>query len=639
MQVKMQWTDALPIGESLTILKRLALRHANIASNSSCPEVKQHGEQLQLLLRSDDFGGVIGYVSSINLNSVLFADDPQGLYHLRQVGGFFSKLEDLELGICKEAVTLSKWKQAEDQCESSNALFCAIYQARELNLVNPAVLPAIKQARKLISRVLGRVPDPSELDFRFSTGATVGTKRDVACPMTKMAATPTCSETLAFSSLLPSLIRELPMWFDQHATSWWIKPRHVRHGVEGPCVPSPFNTEEIEDLGCDVEFRVVPAKLGFVPKTASVLRVTETQSTANMVFQLAYGDWITARLRRAGIDISDQVPNQELALLGSLTDDLATVDLSSASDTIAYWLVKVLLPEQWFEVLSTLRHPTIKLPDGTVLRLQKFSGMGNGFTFPLETLIFWALTMAASSNTQFVRAYGDDIVCQSADYLAVKAVLEFCGFSVNTAKTFSQGPFRESCGKDYFRGIEIRPFYQKHLVSGETLFSLHNYYYRKCDSAGATMVRALIPANIRLYGPDGYGDGHLLASEWPSALGNTLRVRETHRDSKGAVLGVRYAKAAGWCGSYFKSYKRTGRKILSPYPCDDITPMYHAYSARGARIFSMDALEAWHRSDVMLFAGLSEAPMVKFDSSGRPYWPVPDSEGYEVISIYTFITP
>jgi len=74
--------------------------------------------------------------------------------------------------------------------------------------------------------------------------------------------------------------------------------------------------------------------------------------------------------------------------------------------------------------------------------------MGNGFTFPLETLIFWALTRAVCGSTATVSAYGDDIICPSDRAEDVIAVLTEVGFSVNLEKSFWNGPFRESCGSD-----------------------------------------------------------------------------------------------------------------------------------------------------------------------------------------------
>ena len=91
--------------------------------------------------------------------------------------------------------------------------------------------------------------------------------------------------------------------------------------------------------------------------------------------------------------------------------------------------------------------------------------MGNGFTFPLETLIFWALTASAcEGDVDSVSVYGDDIICPRERADDVIDTLTMCGFKINLEKSFVEGPFRESCGCDYYKGIDIRPFYKKEPV-------------------------------------------------------------------------------------------------------------------------------------------------------------------------------
>jgi hypothetical protein len=100
--------------------------------------------------------------------------------------------------------------------------------------------------------------------------------------------------------------------------------------------------------------------------------------------------------------------------------------------------------------------------------------MGNGATFCLETLVFAAAAHAIRSKT--VSVYGDDIIVDSDKVDDLKRLLGFLGFSVNADKSFSAGPFRESCGKDYYQGVDITPFYlrgigqnkpdQCHVING-----------------------------------------------------------------------------------------------------------------------------------------------------------------------------
>jgi hypothetical protein len=97
--------------------------------------------------------------------------------------------------------------------------------------------------------------------------------------------------------------------------------------------------------------------------------------------------------------------------------------------------------------------------------------MGNGFTFELESLLFY-VTTKVTADLRGVRGalsvYGDDIICPSEIAYELTSALRYLGFQVNTDKSFYQGPLRESCGGHYYAGIDITPFKVKkplvHLV-------------------------------------------------------------------------------------------------------------------------------------------------------------------------------
>jgi hypothetical protein len=98
--------------------------------------------------------------------------------------------------------------------------------------------------------------------------------------------------------------------------------------------------------------------------------------------------------------------------------------------------------------------------------LHKFSSMGNGYTFALETVIFWSLVQAANSLTgcEVASVYGDDIVCESNSALLLTEALRFAGFKVNSEKSYYTGPFRESCGADWLGGVLVTPQYLRKQV-------------------------------------------------------------------------------------------------------------------------------------------------------------------------------
>lgn len=209
--------------------------------------------------------------------------------------------------------------------------------------------------------------------------------------------------------------------------------------------------------------RVVKGNVLFtVPKTSVIDRVAAKEPDLNIFCQKAVGDFLRHRLRsRARIDLNDQSINQRLALKGSIDGTLATIDLSSASDSLSAGLVTRLLPHAWVQLLEDLRSPYTQIDDVSHEN-EMFSSMGNGFTFELESLVFYALAKATcylAGVKGRVSVYGDDLIVPSAAAKVFICVLNWSGFKVNEDKTFIDGPFRESCGKHYHGGLDVSPFY------------------------------------------------------------------------------------------------------------------------------------------------------------------------------------
>lgn len=216
-------------------------------------------------------------------------------------------------------------------------------------------------------------------------------------------------------------------------------------------------------------WRIVPGNAVFtVPKSSDIDRAAAKEPDLNMYLQKGIGDHIRARLKLFGINLDDQTTNQKLALEGSITHELATIDLSSASDSVTWKLVEQLLPWKWFDVMSDLRSPRGKLPDGTIIEWEMFSSMGNGFTFELESLLFYALSRAVCYHTRTsgqISVYGDDIIVPVRAAYTLRRVLGWCGFKVNTKKSYWSSPFRESCGKHYYNGLDVTPFYARKPIT------------------------------------------------------------------------------------------------------------------------------------------------------------------------------
>lgn len=198
-----------------------------------------------------------------------------------------------------------------------------------------------------------------------------------------------------------------------------------------------------------------------VPKNTEIDRVACKEPDINMFLQKGLGAEIRAKLRRAGIDLNDQSRNRDLARIGSASGELATLDLSSASDSVSHSIVELLLPPLWYTYLNAFRSKKVRVR-GEWHTCEMFSSMGNGFTFELESLLFYALARATAYFTGtkgVVSVYGDDIIIPVEMTHEFTHVLFYFGFTPNHTKSFSTGSFRESCGGHYWLGNDITPFF------------------------------------------------------------------------------------------------------------------------------------------------------------------------------------
>jgi hypothetical protein len=289
--------------------------------------------------------------------------------------------------------------------------------------------------------------------------------------------------------------------------------------------------------GSDYPSFQVGNKIITVPKDASTDRVIAIEPGINLWFQKSIGEMIRRRLLGFGVDLRHQERNQQLARSGSKTSELTTVDFSSASDTISSAVVEELLPPRWFWLLDSCRSH-FGLLEGQAMKWEKFSSMGNGFTFPLETLIFHACALACvdyvGADPNQVSTYGDDVVLPSPAFELYSRLVEFYGFSVNFEKSHSLGSFRESCGAHYYRGRDIKPVYFRNTLVGiETVYRLYNAIRRLAKRQGvlccderfrsvADLLLFSVPKALRLRIPDGFGDGGFI-SNFDEATPSRLR--------------------------------------------------------------------------------------------------------------------
>jgi len=226
------------------------------------------------------------------------------------------------------------------------------------------------------------------------------------------------------------------------------------------------------------DYRVVEGnRLHFVPKRSDISRLICIEPSLNQFCQLGFGACLEERLGRFfGIYLDTQPDvSRELARRGSISNLLVTIDLESASDSMSLRMLEWLLPRDFLSWLKLFRSPVTSVR-GEQVALNMVSTMGNGYTFPLQTMLFASVVFACAryrgvhlersrgSEGNF-SVFGDDIICPRVISGDVIRVLKNLGFSINASKTFVDGPFRESCGSDWLNGQNVRPVYLKRLDS------------------------------------------------------------------------------------------------------------------------------------------------------------------------------
>lgn len=405
--------------------------------------------------------------------------------------------------IDKKAVALKKFLEAEEQCKNTNDNFDEVVRPYS---------DLLHYMKSEVSRILGRCPDIKSLPFMLGPGAS--------------------GQVSGFAVTIPDKFNNRPIQCSTDAIPYaeeWIKTlphiyaaKYMQQGIDGKCsVPRPAIS--IQNFN----------QLSFVPKNGKTDRCICIEPDFMIPMQKAYGTSIRNRLKvKAGIDLQvQQVVNARYARKGSIDDSYATIDMASASDTISLMLVAEVLPLDWFRTLSALRSPFTNIgskKEPQLIENEKFSSMGNGFTFELESLIFYAAASAVRKKAGIsgtVMSYGDDIIVPTEIAPMLVDFLSALGFKTNNEKSFLSGPFRESCGKDYFCGLFVRPQFIKEEISYETdkfktansirqfAMDLYNFHsYSDSSFLGVwNFCVSRIPKAVRVFGPLQFGDSVLFS--------------------------------------------------------------------------------------------------------------------------------
>lgn len=413
------------------------------------------------------------------------------------------KSPDLPVKVDRVEEAKKSWYQSEEECRVSN-----IY-LQTPRLLSDELNALLDVASSFVRDTLG--PCPLDLSPRFGPGATVSDNSRATTVLDKVSSRPTLTSEAAAL---------LPLW---RGTAW------ERSHFDSDLRRKPGLAEKI-----------VRGNAFFtVPKTALIDRGCSKSPSLNVSYQLAVGRVMRDRMRtRVGLDlVSGQHVHKLMAQIGSSSNMFATLDSERASDTQSLRIVERLLSKSgfWPDLLMSLREPET-LIDNEWIYLHKFSAMGNGFTFELETLVFLSLCYAVAWAHQLsgypgsfagmtadslvrdslITVYGDDVIVPTFMAEDVTRLLSAVGFTVNLKKSYLDGEFRESCGGDYFRGADVStPKLKKSIRAPADLFSVHNLlkkrfvdqYPSRNANRVLQKVKDQLPRQYRsMYGPTFLGD-------------------------------------------------------------------------------------------------------------------------------------
>lgn len=333
----------------------------------------------------------------------------------------------------------------------------------DFDYLSPKTQEVMRLAGIFIAHVLGQYCDEEHRErSRFGKKASVGIPAIRAC------------ESARWEPEISGSSQQIA-WFDSemsqnpHVSEYW------RQRLERD--PNRSIYQETDVLA-----------MTLVPKTFKSLRTIVPNTTIGTYHSYGLGEMIRKRLRNVGYDITTlQERHKFLACWASTSGLFVTADLSSASDSISRELLRRLLPDDWFQIMDSCRIGKIRLPDGfnTICEMETFCTMGIGYTFPLQTLVFLSLLKAIEAvhlglyNRGLISVYGDDMIYTCEMHQHVLCHFEELGFVVNVDKTYCDGDFRESCGGDYYRGMDVRPFQPRNDQSsvGEKAYEATLYKY------------------------------------------------------------------------------------------------------------------------------------------------------------------
>lgn len=501
----------------------------------------------------------------------LHYDDPKVFFRDYQSVKLLMKADFLPTSFDRRKEALVRFERAESLCQETNSRWRS-YQFNHTHGFKPDgdVSSVISDTKRQIELILGPFPAKDLFDScRWGPGATSSIRNPRTSVYEKYLEPVTGSGPCL--TLFDEIVRQNTLW---HAFN--SKPRCVSTGN----------------------------KVVFVPKDAKTERSIAVEPSFDSYIQLGIGTLLKRRLRTFGVDLSSQKVNQDLARYGSLTGKVATIDLSMASDTVSKAVVDAMLPLSWRIPMASCRSTSWRR-GGNVGVYHKFSSMGNGYTFELETLLFYSIAKAVCDYLKLptweVSVYGDDITIGTEGVDLLQRSLSFFGFSFNVSKSFSSGPFRESCGKDYFLGFDVRPYFVRSLLRDvRDVMKFHNGILKTFVPGSKTAAKALhlVRPFDRIFGPKALGDtvfhseaprgSFLLASKkFPMFEGYLVR----HWEFKAEKEQVKFLEPAVLASLY--NVKGTGVRGMPPQEASSPTNGFATLRSRGTWVTRTVHIPHW----------------------------------------------
>jgi len=264
-----------------------------------------------------------------------------------------------------------------------------------------------------------------------------------------------------------------------------------------------------------------------VPKSYKSLRSIMPNTTIGGFYSYGLGRMLQRRLTNVGLDIRRlQMRHRRLVKLFSRTRTHVTADLSAASDSFNWSLLCRIIPRQWFNHLNLGRIRKYKVKSSKeTYPLSSFMTMGIGFTFQLQTLVFYCLLKSLQELTGLkglISVYGDDLIYPTALHLYVRQVFPDLGLLINEDKTFVKESFRESCGADSYCGIDVRPFQPEGCASMLSSREYELFLYKTINGLQKRWDKVEIPQTLRF-----------LQSELISCTDTILQVPPSYPDYSG----------------------------------------------------------------------------------------------------------